>query len=343
MRNLFIMHTQYNILSAVAVVKQEYAEDENDLIVSAEFDITESYTQHLIREFKNIKIIQDHFDRTNVWNRAAVFRRKYKKTRDFLAAKYDRVITAQEQYFDTLIVAKLRENNPNLIWQSVEEDAYYTISPAHQTDKSFLRNTAKVFYYKLFLPLIYGKNSYYEKLPCYGSNSGIQTIFLTFPQFVRKELDKKDKKEIFSRNLIEATQRLYAGKQNDCTVQNRSVIFLSDLISRYPNADAIYQQINGLFQAYRKNGYRLYVKHHPRETAPWNVPEDIQMISSSYPSELLLAQNQGKDIICIGNASTAIILSAKFGFETFSLVRKCSKDQNKDIIDFYTKIGIKLI
>ena len=57
MRNLFIMHTQYNILSAVAVVKQEYAEDENDLIVSAEFDITESYTQHLIREFKNIKII----------------------------------------------------------------------------------------------------------------------------------------------------------------------------------------------------------------------------------------------------------------------------------------------
>lgn len=343
MRNLFIMHTQYNILSALAVVKQEYVEDENDLIVSAEFDITESYTQQLIHEFRNVRIIQDHFDRTGVLHRAAVFRRKYKKTRGSLAIKYDRVITAQEQYFDTLIVAKLRENNPNLIWQSVEEDAYYTISPVHLANQFFLRNSAKAFYYKLFLPLMYGKNPYREKLPCYGSNSGIQAIFLTFPQFARKELAGKDKKEIFSQSLIAATQSLYIGKQSDCTVQNRSVIFLSDLISRYPNADAIYQQINGLFQAYRKKGYHLYVKYHPRETSPWAFPEDIQMISSSYPSELLLAKNQGKDIICIGNASTAIILSAKFGFETFSLVRKCSKDQNKDIIDFYTKIGIKLI
>lgn len=343
MMNLFIMHTQYNILSALAVVKQEYAKDENDLLVSAEFDITENYTKFLMNEFKNVKIVQDHFDGTGVWNRAAIFRKKYKKTEDFLTAKYDRVITAQEQYFDTLIVTKLRENNPDLIWQSVEEDAYYTISPVRPKNNSFLRNVVKVFYYKLFLPLMYGKNPNHEKLPCYGSNSGIQTIFLTFPQFARKELSGKDKKEIVSQNLIEATQRLYVVKQIDCTVQNRSVIFLSDLISRYPNGDAVYRQINELFQTYRKRGYHLYVKYHPRETVAWDFPEDIQVISSSYPSELLLAVNQGKDVICIGNASTAIILSVKFGFETFSLAGKCPENQNKALIEFYTKIGIKLI
>lgn len=343
MRNLFIMHTQYNILSALAVVMQEYSKDENDLLISAEFDITESYVNRLMREFKNVKIIQDHFDGTGVWSRAAVFRRKYKKTGDFLTTKYDSVITAQEQYFDTLIVAKLRENNPNLVWKSVEEDAYYTISPVGQANKSFLRNAAKILYYKLFLPLIYGKNPYHEKLPCYGSNSGIQTIFLTFPQFARKELSGKDKEEILSHNFIEATQRLYAAKRSDCTVQNRSVIFLSDLISRYSDADVIYHQINELFHIYRNKGYHLYVKYHPRETAPWDFQEDIQVISSSYPSELLLAENQGKDVICIGNASTAIVLSVKFGFETFSLAGKCSEVRNEALIDFYTKIGIKLI
>ena len=343
MRNLFIMHTQYNILSAVAIVQQEYPNDENHLLVSAEFDITEGYTQLLKREFKVVRIIQEHFDRTGVWKRAAVFRRKYKKTKDFLTEKYDRVITAQEQYFDTLIVTKLRKNNPNLIWQSVEEDAYYTISPVHQINQSILRNAAKSFYYKLFLPMAYGKNPCYEKIPCYGSNSGIQTVFLTFPHVARKELAGKVKKEIFPKNLMEATQKLYVGKQNDCTVQNRSIVFLSDLISRYPSAEEIYRQISELFRIYRESGYHLYVKYHPRETTPWDFPEDIQIIPSSYPSELLLAQNQGKDIICIGNASTSIILSVKFGFETFSLIRKCSKNPNKDIMDFYKRIGIKFI
>lgn len=343
MKNLFIMHTQYNILSALTVVQQEYFNDINDLLVSAEFDITEEYSKRLKNEFHNVGILQEHFDRTGVWNRATVFANKYKKAKAFLSDKYDRVITAQEQYFDTLLVSNLRKANPNLIWQSVEEDAYYTIQPVQQVGSSISRHVAKRIYYDLYLPLLYGKNPYYEIIPCYGANSGIQTIFLTFPTAARKELCGKDRKEIDLRCLIKATQKLYEENQEDCVLPDKSLVFLSDLISRYPNKDEVYHQICALFITHKRDGYQLYIKYHPRETTPWDFPSEINVIPSSYPSELLLAKNQGKNIVFVGNASTSIIISKKFGYETVSLIGKIGKHRNLDIINFYKNIGIEIV
>lgn len=343
MRNLFLMHTQYNILSALAVANQEYASDKNDLAISAEFNVTEEYLHLLKNEFRNVWILQSKFDSAGASHRASVFADKYKKAKEMLKVKYDRIITAQEQYFDTLLVTKLHQCNPQLVWQSVEEDAYYSITSGRALQSSLMRRAAKWFYYAAFLPAAYGENVYYEKIPCYGANRGIQTLFLTFPAEAREELNSKEKKEVLSEYLVCAVQKLYAPKQEECNLQEKSVVFFSDLISRYADSERIYQAMQTLFDEYRRLGYHLYIKYHPRETQPWSFGQDVAILPSHLPAELILAQNKGRQLVSVGNTSTAIVLSRKFGHKTYSLVRKSSQMPNENAIAFFEKIGIECV
>lgn len=343
MRNLFLMHTQYNILSALTIANQEYASDENDLAISAEFNVTEEYLYLLKNEFRNVWILQSKFDSTGASHRAGVFADKYKKAKEMLKVKYDRIITAQEQYFDTLLVTKLHQRNPQLVWQSVEEDAYYSITSGRVLRSSLIRRAAKWFYYAAFLPAAYGENAYYEKIPCYGANRGIQTLFLTFPVEAREELNSKEKKEVLSEYLVYAVQKLYAQNQEECILQEKSVVFFSDLISRYVDSEMIYQAVQTLFDKYRRLGYHPYIKYHPRETQPWPFGQDVAILPSHLPAELILAQNKGRQLISVGNTSTAIILSRKFGYKTYSLVRKSSQMLNENAIAFFEKIGIECV
>lgn len=343
MKNLFIMHTQYNLLSALAVTKQEYPEDINDLAVIAEFNITEKYIELLNKTFHKVWVLQSKFDDTGSLHRMNVFQKKYGLSKELLLQKYDRVITSQEQYFDTLLVSKLKKTNPTLIWQSVEEDAYYSVLSKKEVRPLRARDTIKKIYYGTLLPVRFGKNVCHEKITCYGSNSGIETLFLTFPQYVRKELEGKQKKELQTQYLVEATKKLYCGKQEECILEDNSVIFLSDLISRYVDSESVYERLTELFKTYKKLNYNLYIKYHPRETHPWQLPGEVKILPSKYPSELILAENMGKNIVCIGNISTAVFLSSKFGYKTYSLVKQSSDVQNMNAIHFFERIGIKCI
>lgn len=343
MRNLFVMHTQYNLLSALAVSVQEYPEDVNDLAVIAEFNITEEHIERLNNVFHEVWILQSKFDDTGLLHRMNVFQKKYSLSRKFLSQKYDRVITSEEEYFDALLVSKLKKKNNSLIWQSVEEDAYYSVLSPKRVQPSRVRDTIKKIYYGILLPVLYGKNVCHEKITCYGSNSGIETLFLTFPQYVRKELEGKQKKELQTQYLVEATKKLYCGKQEECILEDNSVIFLSDLISRYVDSESVYERLTELFKTYKKLNYNLYIKYHPREAHPWQLPGEVKILPSKYPSELILAENMGKNIVCIGNISTAVFLSSKFGYKTYSLVKQSSDVQNMDVIHFFERIGIKCI
>lgn len=49
MNNLFVLHTQYNLILAIGLCKTELKNDTNDLILFEDFKITERYKEVLIK------------------------------------------------------------------------------------------------------------------------------------------------------------------------------------------------------------------------------------------------------------------------------------------------------
>lgn len=340
MKNLFIMHTQYNIISAVAVLKKDYQEEQNDLIVVSEFPIAEEYVNKLRRLFRHVWVAQFGFDSTQGVQKLRALLAKYKRCSEPRKERYDRVITAQEQYLDTLLVSQLKSNNPRLEWQSVEEDAYYSLGTV-KPRTPYIRHLVKTGYYHVLLPLIFGKNFLYEELPCYGANSHIDKIYLTYPQFARPEIKCTRRIELNAPEIQQAVKTIY-GTTNICLEKN-SVLFFSDLSDRYRNRRAIETLVTSLAVLSEQQGRRFYIKYHPREKSKITGVSADGELPASLPAELLLAGNIGKNITIIGNQSTAVFLAKKMGYQTFSFARMENPDDIDESVRFYEKIGIKCI
>ena len=60
-KNLFILHTQYNIILATAIINHHYSDCHNDLILYPEFKVTEGLLNNLQESFNNILLIRDNY------------------------------------------------------------------------------------------------------------------------------------------------------------------------------------------------------------------------------------------------------------------------------------------
>lgn len=342
MKNLFVMHTQYNIISAVAVLEKEFSEDENDLIIIAEFPLTEAYVTRLEQIFKNVWVAQSRFDNSKGIQKLFHFWKKYRKCLAASKEHYDHVITAQEEYFDTLLVSKISEKNVKLKWYSVEEDAYY-ITGTHELHSSRLKKIAKNIYYTIIIPLIFGQNRLFEVHPCYGANSNIQKIFLTYPELARHEIQCKEKAELKAPELQKAVKMIYRGLSENVCVDSHSVVFFSDLFERYRNRDTIISLAEMCFLLSTEHHRRFYIKYHPRETEKIKaIPKQFEL-PTTLPAELILAENSEKGITIIGNQSTSVFLARKMGYRTISLVWIENPEKINEAAIFFEKIGIECI
>lgn len=342
MNNLFIMHTQYNILLALASIEKDFKGDDNDLIVLAEFPLKDEFIKKIKVFFQNVYVAQAQYDNSNGFFKLFHFFSKYYRCRYVCCKFYDRVITSQDQYFDTLLVSKIMKKNKKIKWFSVEEDAYYSLGISLQPEKK-VKKIIKSIYYNYLLSFLFGKNTMYEMQPCYGANHAIERLYLTYPEFVRNELKDKTKAKIEFTDIQFAVKQLYTNNitdRNEMTLKNRSILFLGDLSERYRNYFKIKEIVSFLSDFCKDSNWHLYIKYHPRETNKFSLPFAEKEISPTIPAEALLSENINKQIIVIGNQSTAVFLAKKLGYKTISIARL----ENPSMIDastiFYQKIGI---
>ena len=346
MNNLFIMHTQYNLILACGIAKTRYKNCRNDLVLYAEFNMNDGLRTALEKSFDKVYYVNESFVPPQNPIKEDLFLAKcLKKSKEFLKNSYDNVFLSQERPYDTYILSKLSKHCDFKCY-SVEEDVYYSVNNklngigARQIKKSTLgkvRDTLKT--------VLFGKNKYYEDIYFYGMNSNYDGNYVLFPNCVRQEMVKGNLIEVTKDAVKTGIESLYDHITLDIPESEKYVLFYFDLIERYKNPDKIEEIVKYLLEVCEKSGMRFLYKYHPRETKGFDILKQSECayeILTSVPGEKILAQLYGKNVLVAGNLTTALWVSEKLGYNVMSVVGIENKE-NTAAANALCNMGIQVI
>ena len=338
-RNLFVLHTQYNIILGVSYKEQYCLEDRNDLVVYAEFEITENWKRKLGELFNHVYYVRENFE---VLKRGLAFEKELKKQiNDFDSShgelRYDRMIISQDRPFEQVVFHKLKKVNPSIRCIAVEEDAYFTATQRNSNIKSGMICTIKAGIKRIIREVNFGYNYVGNRITCYGSSKFISELYVNFPEEVRSELNGKDKLAVTADSIRKGIELLYGANSLDYP-DGLSVIIASDLIERYRSPEIIVKLYSSITDYCKDNNMNVYFKYHPRAIKKLPSNDNIKELPLNTAIEnILLSFNPGKTCI-VGNMSTSVLTAKKLGFYTVSVVKLANP--RKEVEDFFEHIGI---
>lgn len=338
MNNLFILHTQYNLIlgSGIALSMRE---DDNILVLYAEFPVSDSFLANLKTVFSEIVVVRDHFEKEATRIAEAKEIRSYlKKTKHLKKISFDRIFLSQERRFDTLLAYRCSKRKKTEIIH-IEEDVYYSIN----LNKNSPKTTWKTCIGNLIRSLICGRNPYFSTSGiCYGSNKMYSSAYLLFPKIARRELQNKRLYEVKPDMLYCGIEALYADKKTQYPEGTKYLLMFFDLMDRYRDKEKIKELIRTAVIEAKEKGYIVLAKYHPRETEKFTELVGITEIDQVTPGEKVLADLKDKSITVLGNATTVCTVAAKLGQRVIS-VAKLDHPQNLQMHEAMQKMGISLL
>ena len=338
MNNLFVLHTQYNLIlgSGIALSMQD---DDNILVLYAEFPVSDAILINLKMVFSEVMVVRDHFekDKSRI-NEAREIRSYLKKTKHLEKLAFDRVFLSQERRFDTLLAYRCSKNKiPEFI--SIEEDAYYSINSSIKAP----RKTWKTRMGDALRLLICGKNPYFNcSIPFYGSNEMYSSAYLLFPNIARLEFQSKQLCEVTPDMLYRGIEAVYSDKTAEYPQGSKYLLLFFDLMDRYRDKEKIRDLIRTAVSTAIEKGYTVLAKYHPRETEKFSDLTGITEIDQVIPGEKVLADLKNKSITVLGNATTVCTVAAKLKQRVFS-VAKLDHLHNYQMHEAMRKMGIFLL
>lgn len=347
MRNLFILHTQYNIILGTGIMLSHFHDCQNDLIVYAEFKVSPEYKRQLEKAFSSVIYIREEFEPlvTGFWNIEHHLHDEFKIFRDssLYNVKYDNVFISQDRPLEHLILGRCKQLNKTCRCFDVEEGCYYSLKLENNNPNIRRKwHTKKPFFYR---KLRYGGMYFSEEYRCLidGGASYFDGIYAIFPKLIRTELAHKPTFEISTKDIVDAISVIYDGIEADVPVSSHYVLFFFDLVERYSNPVAIRRIVEELVKNTPKDDVTILLKYHPRETNKFKLEqqENIVEIPSIIPAEKLLCDLHEKKVTVYGNATTSVIVAKKFGFKTISIAG-IEGSNNIYMINKFKEMGIEV-
>lgn len=344
MKNLFIMHTQYNLILSAAVLLRN-PEDENTLVLFSEFALTDEMRKALDRVFGRVIVVRDAFFAvTSALDEIREIRRCLKKVKCLKKERFDTVYMSQERVFDMILLARAKKNNPHVRCYNVEEDAYYSINEKYNADdfvyeESFRMKRRKFLYALCLLGYPY---DYRDVHYCYGMGRGYDGANLLFPTLARRELQGRELIEIKKDELLTGINAIYADKRVEYPKAEKYALIFFDLMNRYKNLEKVREIVLRLTEEARKQGRTVLLKYHPRETEKFPPAEGTYELPHIIPAEKVLCDLGGTDTVVLGNATTACIVAAKLGFRVYSIC-KLEAPTNKKMHEAMERMKIRCI
>ena len=124
-------------------------------------------------------------------------------------------------------------------------------------------------------------------------------------------------------------------------MKENCVVIAVDKLDVYGNKLPIVNaQIKQIVELAKKEGEKVYCKYHPRETEKMEALIETEELNSKIAMEYYLTNTTAKCMTVVGVMSTALQTAKKLGYEVISLAS--SVGTNKNAIDFYRSIGIKI-
>ena len=323
MKNLFIMHTQYNLILSSAVMTR-YKNSENILVLYSEFTLSESLYNVLATLFDKVIVVRDKFmPIMKTLDEVRFTRQCLKKVRPIWDEHFDNVFMSQERTFDLILCDRTKKINPVVKCYNIEEDAYYSINEKYNADDYIHRESIKTKVRKFLISLLYlgYPYNYKDVNYCYGMSEEYNGANLLFPHLARRELSGKELYEINRNELVDGIQKIYSTIDVAYPPSETYTVFFFDLMSRYQDLDRVKSIVMEIINISQEEGRTVLLKYHPRETDKFSNVNNVYELPSLIPAEKILFDLNGKDTIIIGNATTSCVVAAKLGLKVISICK----------------------
>lgn len=339
-RNLFVCHTQANLILAIGLSKGRFIHDENDLILFTDFQISEVLEKALNTIFKNKLYLSGSFPQKNKsWK--SKFKRyqiDFKKINKFMDTLYNRVFEVCDDALpEIFILKKAKSINPSaeLIW--LEDGSHpYFINGFQNTGLN--SNDITRYIRKFIFRYIFMFGKFYDFEGGYmGSNRNLKIIYLTYPGNERKEYANKIKETITDEEYRLGIKYLYSG--NVQILDDDSTLLVLDKLDSYKNLDRIKILVNSVYEWCKNNNKLLCYKLHPKEDVILAELDGLNELNKNIAIEYFYASNINKKITIIGVKSTGLQASKKLGFKTISTMKLVGEEEI-NVSKFYNKIDI---
>lgn len=345
MKNLFICHTQAQLILASGLVRGRFKEDINDLILFVDFGLTQRQKERLNGTFNRILFLQSIYPAEYNTLRAKLkwYPNDWKEIKKFVVDKYDRAFAVCDWLLlvqNTLKRVYTMNPEVELAWLEDGITSYYGDSDIRGGLDS---NNFTQIIRKLLIKNILGLGYFYERdFRETGGLKCLKTVYSCYPDCVREPYkSKRCLVGITDEEYQTGLKTMYAAAQLDIKIP--AVILVVDKLDRYVYPELVKESIYKFIEQSHREGKAVLCKFHPRETQIWDVFDGCSLLDKSVgiESTYLALLDKKDDVSIVGIKSTGLMSAKKMGYNAISLFPSCG-ESNDNLIKFYTSLGIGL-
>ena len=345
MRNLFVCHTQAQLILACGLSSVRYKNDENHLILFQDFLLREDLKKRLDTVFSKTLYLQGIYPK-----RLDSFREKMKnypindsKIQFFMQKPYDMVFTVCDTIYPE---QKCMQNAYNLnrdtcfCWLEDGIIAYYqNILIRNGLDSNSFTRFLRRLYFKYYKRL----GSFYDRdFNEFGGATYNKTAYCLFPNNIREPYkSQRNIVEIRKNEFLCGLQAMYS--RVVLPIKSGDVIILVDKMDTYAFPDRVKNSLKSIIEECHLLGKNVFCKFHPRETDSWDIFNHCYQLENTIGVEsiYLSLSDIANDITIIGIKSTGLMSAKILGFKPISLFNS-SGEENTELVNFYSNIGIEM-
>lgn len=346
MRNLFICHTQAQLILASGLALGRFCADENQLIIFVDFGIKQEFKDRLDNTFAKTLYLQSIYPAEYNTFKAKVkwYPRDWVLIKGFLSDPFDRAFAVCDWLLlvqKTLQRVYKANKAVELAWLEDGITAYYKDSNIHKgLDKYKITMALRRFVIRDIL----GVGAFYDRdFSDMGGLKLLKKAYTCYPSAVREPYRSNRLLEaITDEEFSLGISSLYPKTHID--VKPNTVILVIDKLDRYSHPDLVKNTLKSFIDASKKEGKHVVCKFHPRETDTWDIFEGLDQLDNSLGIESAYASlvDIKESITIAGIKSTGLMTAKKMGFNAVSLFALCG-ETNNNLVQFYSTLGVSFI
>jgi hypothetical protein len=344
MKNLFVCHTQIQLVLALGLVNGRYKKEINDLILFEDFSLSIDLKESLIIEFDKVLF------------RKGCFPEKFKKwryklfsipadilnLRTFLNQEYTRVFEVCDTNIQEIYILKRAyKNNPKVDMVWLEDGTYPYYINTHKRS-GLNSNEFTISLRKIVFRYLFRLGRFYDFQGSYMSgNRNLKYAFLTLKGMERDIFKNKTIFQIDKGEYIIGLSSLYQREKKEITLSGKIIVLALDKLDTYRDITLLKEQIlrlkDNIFKV--ENGFKLYYKYHPKEEGSIEELADCNELDRNKGIEYYYTLIKSDEVIVLGCKSTALFSARILEFKSVSIACLISETSD-DLLRFYNSINV---
>lgn len=340
MRNLFVCHSQIQLILAIGLVKGRFINDKNDLILFQDFNMNEETKSILLKSFDKVLFRSGIYPVVNKSWKAKLKRYPddFSAIKAFMNIPYSKIFEVCDGNIPEMYILKRAyklNSHTDMIWLEDGSHPYYLNTDVKDglNANKFTRNLRK-FFFKFF----FGLGKFYDfEFNEMGGNRYLKKAYITFKGNEREIFKSKEIVSISADEYKKGIHTLF--NSTGIEIEDNSVVLVLDKLDVYKDLDSIKSLARKIGSSVKNK--KVYYKYHPREERDLEGMENFTQLDKNLGIEYYFSAAVNKHITVLGIKSTGLQSAKVLGFNTISAINIVNED-DPSVVKFYKSIGVTL-